>query len=223
MSSKCQLCNEERKKVVVIFDLYGTLVDWRHSISRFIEFYISHEAVEEFFKCDIELVSRRYQPYKQILEECLITTAEKYNVVLSEDLIKSFIITFAKSPPFPDVIYGLRLIRRLSYGTCILSNTDRDLADITLAGIRELFDYVITAEDLKTYKPKLEAFTKAYEVLAINPENVVHVSAYPEYDLIPASKLGAKTVLVDRALGYKWHITVKSLLELPDVLEHLVE
>lgn len=220
--STCQLCSEEKEKEdIVIFDLYGTLVDWRYSISRFIEFYISPKAIEDFFKCDIEQVPREYRPYKRILKECLIDTARKHHIVLSEDLASSFIITFAKSPPYPDVVYGLKLIRNQGYRTCILSNTDRDLVEITLYGIHDLFDHVVTAEDVKAYKPRLEAFTRAYEILGIKPENAIHVSAYPEYDLVPASTLGAKTILVDRGLRYKWHLVAKNLVELLAVIDYL--
>lgn len=218
--SQCSLCvDDEMEREYVIFDLYGTLVDWRYTIARFIEFYIGKHGVEDFFKCDIERVSSGYRPYKDVLKECLNTTATKYSVVLNSDVLDAFVLAFAKSPPYPDVVYGLQLLRRLGYKTCILSNTDRDLVELTLAGFRHFFDYVVTAEDVKAYKPTLEAFTRAYKILSVEPSYVVHVSAYPEYDLIPASRLGARTVLVDRGLGYSWHITVKSLLDLPTILE----
>ncbi|MEM2411938.1 MAG: hypothetical protein QW485_05655, partial [Desulfurococcaceae archaeon] len=77
----------------------------------------------------------------------------------------------------------------------------------------------ITAEDVRAYKPSLEAFLNAYRLLGVSTDRVVHVSAYPQYDLEPANKLGTKTVLVDRGLGYSWPIKVKNLLELPRVLE----
>lgn len=219
--SKCSYCDESREtdEKYVIFDLYGTLVDWRYTITRFIEFYVGKHAVEDFFKCDIERVSKGYVPYKDILKECLSRVAGLYSVVLSDEVLDAFVLAFAKSPPFPDVVYGLLMLKKLGYKVCVLSNTDKDLVEITLAGIRNFFDYVITAGDVRAYKPSVEAFTRAYEILSASPENVVHVSAYPEYDLIPASKLGARTVLIDRGLGYNWYITVKNLLELPMVLE----
>lgn len=219
--SECELCNDKEKseKRYVIFDLYGTLVDWKYTITKFIEFYISKQAVEDFFRCDIERVSRVYTPYKEVLRDCLNSVAIKHSVIPSSDVLDSFVLAFAKSPPYPDVIYGLRLLKRLGYKTCILSNTDRDLIQVTLAGFIDLFDHIITAEDVRAYKPAIESFTRAYEILSTEPYNVVHVSAYPEYDLIPAERLGAQTVLVDRGLGYSWHTIVRSLIELPAVIE----
>jgi 2-haloacid dehalogenase len=223
-AARCAVCEEEPKKsVVVVFDLYGTLVDWKHAISSFLEFYVSGSAVGEFFKCDIEKVKSGYKPYKQVLGECLAEVAAKHNVVVSDELVEAFVLSVAKSPPFPDTIYGLKLLKKAGYKTCILSNTDRDLIDVTLSGVKGLVDYVITAEDVRAYKPNPQAFERAYKILSITPEEAIHVSAYIEYDLLPASRLGAKTVLLDRGLGYDWPIKAKNVVELVNVLEALAE
>jgi 2-haloacid dehalogenase len=207
----------------VIFDLYGTLVDWVSSVSGFIEKFISRSGVEEFFKCDLEVVSSiNYRPYKEILRECLSRIALKHGVVLSSDLIEAFILQFAKSPLYPDVVYGVKQLRNRGFSVGILSNTDKDLLKITLCGVEDIFDFTITAEDVRAYKPRREAFTRAYSILGITPLEVIHASAYPQYDLQPASELGARTVLLDRGYGYKWYVSVSSLIDLVDVLEELV-
>jgi 2-haloacid dehalogenase len=203
---------------VVFFDLYGTLVDWRYAIGSFIAHYAGREFVEDFFECDIREVAE-YRPYSLILEKCLVEVLGKAGVKASRELVESFILTFARSPPFPDTIYGLTLLKRRGLKAAILSNTERRLIDITLYGFKHLLDYVITAEDVKAYKPSLEAFVRAYEAAGVQLERVLHVSAYPQYDLVPASKLGVKTVLVDRGLGYRWEPAVKSLVELVEIID----
>jgi len=208
--------------IYVVFDLYGTLVDWVKSISGFIERFISSNAVEEYFKCDLEVASSgEYKPYKEILKECLSRVAHKYNVLLPSDLKEAFVLHFAKSPLFPDTIYGTNLLRTRGFKTGILSNTDKDLVKITLCGLEENLDFIITAEDVRAYKPRKEAFLRAYDLLGVTPLEVVHVSAYPQYDLEPASELGARTVLLDRGYGYKWNVSVKSLVELVEILEEI--
>jgi 2-haloacid dehalogenase len=208
--------------VYVLFDLYGTLVDWVKNISGFIEKFVSSSAVEDYFKCDIEQVAlAEYKPYKEILRECLSRITLKYNVILSRDLEDAFILHFAKSPPFPDTIYGVKLLKTRGFKIGVLSNTDRDLVKITLCGLEDSFDFIITAEDIRAYKPRKEAFLKAYSLLGVTPLEVVHVSAYPQYDLKPASELGARTILLDRGYGYKWYVSVKSLVELVEILEEI--
>lgn len=216
----CYIDYSGENRRIVVFDLYGTLVDWRYSISSFIDFYVSREVVEEFFDCDMREVVN-YRPYKEILSKCLGEIASRHHVVLDDELVKSFVLNFAKSPPFPDTIYGLLITRNQGFETAILSNTDRDLVEITLSGMMRLLDHVITAEDIKAYKPSLEAFKRTYEILNTSPSRVIHISAYPQYDLEPAMKLGALTILVDRGLNYEWPIKIRSLLELPMVLKTL--
>lgn len=206
----------------VIFDLYGTLVDWIKSISGFIESFISSSAVEEFFKCDLEQTSSGvYKPYREILGDCLSRVALKYGVLVSSDIKDSFITHFAKSPPFPDTIYGIKLLKTRGFKVGVLSNIDKDLVEITLCGVRGMFDFIVTAEDVKAYKPRREAFIRTYKALGVTPLEVVHVSAYPQYDLEPARELGAKTILVNRGYGYKWYVSVNSLVELADILEKI--
>lgn len=205
------------KRGILIFDLYGTLVDWRHNIGLFIEYYSTKEAVEEFFTCDIREI-HNYRPYREILRKCLVDVLLNHGVLVGDELVESFILMFSKSPPFPDTIYGLKMLRKQGFNTAILSNTDKDLVNITLNGFKELFDYVITAEDTKSYKPLLSAFLRAYEIMGIEPAQAIHVSAYPQYDLEPARRLGAFSILVDRGLGYSWPVKIKNLLELPGAL-----
>ncbi|MEM1773202.1 MAG: HAD hydrolase-like protein [Desulfurococcaceae archaeon] len=216
----CKVNTSGDRRNVLVFDLYGTLVDWRHNIASFIEYYATKEAVEEFFACDIKEV-HSYKPYKEVLRKCLADVLIKHGALINDELVESFILMFSKSPPYPDTIYGLKILRKHGCETAILSNTDKDLINITLNGFKELFDYVITAEEVKSYKPLLTAFLKAYEIMGIKPSEAIHISAYPQYDLEPASKLGALTILVDRGLGYSWPMRVKNLLELKNFLFEL--
>ncbi len=204
---------------VITFDVYGTLVDWVYSIKNFLMTYISHDVVDEYFRCDIEEV-KRYRPYKEILRTCLMRVAEKRNISVDDVLIRSFVKHFARSPPFPDTIYGLNLLKREGYKLGVISNTDKDLIEITLYGIKDLFDYIVTAEDTGFYKPDPRAFQRAFQLMNVDPREIVHVSAYPQYDLETAHSLGVKTVHLNR-YGYKWSPEIRILSELPDLLKRL--
>jgi len=207
---------------VLIFDLYGTLVDWRMSIGSFITLYAGREFVDLFFECDIREVAH-YRPYSEVLSTCIREVLRVAGVDASQELVEAFILSFAKSPPFPDTIHGLMVLRKQGFKVAVLSNTERRLIDITLCGFKHLFDNIITAEDVKAYKPSIDAFKQAYRILGVEAGEVVHVSAYPQYDLIPASRLGAGTVLLDRGLGYNWSTRVKSLHELSLILSSSID
>lgn len=95
------------------------------------------------------------------------------------------------------------LLKKRGYTTGIISNTEKKLIRITLSGVEVLFDHVITAEGTGFYKPNKNAFIKAYEIMGVVLKDVVHVSAYPQYDLAPASELSVGTICLDK-YGYSW-------------------
>ncbi len=202
---------------IVTFDVYGTLVDWRYSISSFIERYVSRDAVEEYFECDIREVSS-YRLYKDILKTCLRKIMISRELRYNEDLGDAFVRIFAKSPPFPDTIYGLYLLKKNGFRTGVISNTDRDLIDVTLYGLRDLIDYIVTAQDTGFYKPDPRAFIRALEIMGVDKEKIIHVSAYPQYDLEIAERLGIRNIHLNR-YGYKWSPEIKSLDELINLLK----
>jgi 2-haloacid dehalogenase len=192
--------------MIITFDLYGTLVDWRYTIDSYLNFLNVNP--NDFFQCEFEEI-RNYKPYSKILKDCLRKVlGDKYN----EDFGEGLIYAFAKSPLFPDVVIGLRMLGRIAK-LGIISNTERKLVNITLSGIQEFFDWVITAEDTGYYKPNINAFIKAFEIMRVNPKEVIHVSSYPHYDLETASKIVRSTILLDR-YGYSWSVKVNNLIEL---------
>ena len=203
--------------VWVIFDCYGTLVDWIYSIKSVL-LYLTGDwfSLKRFFDCEKQSLAE-YRPYSSILVDCLKHVLRDYGVEYREEYGESLVSGFAKSPLFPDTIPGLYLLKRRGFKTAILSNTERRLISVTLQGLESYFDEVITAEDIKAYKPSREAFLRAYRVLGVEASEVVHVSAYPFYDLVPASKLGAETILVNR-YGYTWSRTASSLEEVARLL-----
>ncbi len=201
---------------VVSFDCYGTLFDWLYGIRGLLEYLFKRNVLDEFFECERSELSS-FKPYSTILRSCLKRLMEKYGLVYSERYGEALVMGFAKSPPFPDVVPGLKLLKERGYKLAIISNTEHKLINITLTGMRELFNWVITAEDTGYYKPSLKAFTHAYRLMGVSLSEVVHVSAYPYYDLEPARRLGIKTILINR-YGYTWNPSIKSLEEIVDYI-----
>jgi 2-haloacid dehalogenase len=198
----------------VTFDLYGTLVDWEHSISRLLEALGVDR--RDFFARELRAVSSSptFRPYSDVLKNCLREMlGEAYDELKGEALVRAF----AKSPPFPDALLGLPMLKSRGYKLGIISNTERRLVKITLHGLEDLFDWIVTAQDTGYYKPRPEAFVRAFELMGLRSGEVLHASSYPAYDLEPASKLGIRCALVDR-YGYAWKPTVRTVDELIHLL-----
>ncbi len=58
------------------------------------------------------------------------------------------------------------------------------------------FDYVITSEDLESYK--LHNFKSAIDRINIPTENILHIAGSIYHDITPASKLGLATGWMNR-------------------------
>ncbi len=182
----------------------------------------SPELSDEFFRREYENIKniKDFQPYSEIIVSIAKELFIEKNIPYDDEYGKGLVISFSKSLFFPDSIYALLKLKKYGYKTGIISNTERVLIKNTLCGLEDLFDFIVTAEDTKFYKPNEKAFTKAYEIMGVDMKDVVHVSAYPEYDLITANKLGIKTICVDR-YGCSWAEKIKSLVDLPEFVKDI--
>ncbi len=201
---------------IITFDCYGTLVDWVYSIGSYIRRYVSEDAAEEFFLCDFEEV-KTYRPYSEILKTCLKRIMTRRGIEYTDEHGEAFVKAFAKSPPFPDTLYGLIRLKNKGFQIGIISNTERRLIKITLSGLIDLIDYIVTAEDTGFYKPDPRAFEEALKIMGVNKSEIIHVSSYPQYDLIPARNLGIRAIHVKR-YNYSWPEEVTGIDALADYL-----
>jgi len=202
---------------IITFDLYGTLVDWKLSIGSALN-YIKPGLVEDFFNLEYEYIKnlKDFEKYSSILKKTLMNLLNRHKIEYDDDLGNFLVRMFSKSPFFPDAVFGLIKIKK-KYKVGIISNTERDLIKITLSGMEDLFDYIITAEETKFYKPNENAFIRAIELMKIKKDEILHVSAYPQYDLETAEKLKIKNVLLNR-YGFSWPLVIKRLDEILNIL-----
>lgn len=85
------------------------------------------------------------------------------------------------------------------YKHIIVTNGTRSSINGTLMALgleKNLFEAVVTKEDVLAYKPGPEPFLKALSVLGAKPEECVSIGDVDNSDIIPAKKLGMKTVFV---------------------------
>jgi 2-haloacid dehalogenase len=101
----------------------------------------------------------------------------------------------------------------------IVTNSDTAHAARLAENLHAPFDLVISAEQMGIYKPRLRAFEYMFDKLGAAPDEIVHVSASPMYDLRPAAAMGIEhKVYVDRGfehdeswLGYERIIDIADL------------
>jgi 2-haloacid dehalogenase len=61
-----------------------------------------------------------------------------------------------------------------------------------------LFDWIITAQQAKSYKPSLNNFHLAFERIGAPRNKILHVAQSLFHDIVPAKALGLSTVWINR-------------------------
>ena len=106
--------------------------------------------------------------------------------------------TLPKWPVFPEVVEALQTLKG-RYRLAVISNVDDDLFAGTAKTLGVDFDAVITAEQVKSYKPDLRNFDAASARMGVDRRQWLHVAESLYHDIAPANRLGIKSVWVNRA------------------------
>jgi len=188
----------------VTFDCFGTLVDWKEGFARVVrrlglartpdeevglfERYLAAEKVEE---------AGPYRPYRDVLVRALRTAAVAVRE-LSEREAGELPESVPDWPAFADVPESLGALRAGGSRVALLSNIDRDLLERTVSNQRIPVDLLVTAEEVRSYKPAPPHWARFLKKTGAAIETVVHVSASVEYDLRTAAAMGFPTLYVAR-------------------------
>ena len=101
-------------------------------------------------------------------------------------------------PVFEDAGPALTALREQGWRLAILTNCDDDLFATTRPRLPVPFDVVVTAEEVGSYKPDLAHFRRFAERTGASSANWIHVANSWVHDVLPAARLGLRSVWVDR-------------------------
>ena len=198
----------------LLFDVFGTVVDWRGSIAREARRMGRAKGVRTDWSAFADAWRAGYRPamdcvrrgelpwlsidalHRMILDELL----RRFELPLTEREKGDLNAAWHRLAAWPDTVTGLkRLKRRYVIGT--LSNGNVALL-LDLARRRGLpWDCILSAELFHRYKPDPEVYLGAVELLGLGPREVMLVAAHKD-DLAAARRCGLKTAFVRRPLEY---------------------
>ncbi|HEX9759255.1 MAG TPA: haloacid dehalogenase type II [Nitrospiria bacterium] len=190
---------------VISFGCYGTLIDWESGILEAFEPFFSRQnipieegSILEFFsKAEAQSESGPYNEYKDVLRGVVRKTAEVFHLNLSTSEDHFLVESLKNWKPFSDTVEALRTLKK-RFRLAILSNTDDALFSITAEHLHIKFDWVITAQQVRSYKPSLNFFRFAIQKIGVPSDKILHVGQSMFHDIVPAKNIGLKTVWVDR-------------------------
>jgi 2-haloacid dehalogenase len=190
------------------FDCYGTLIDWEAGILAALRPVLdAHGAagdgealLERFGHHEAALEAGPYLRYSDVLAGCLREIAGDLGFVPTDAEGAAFSRSVGDWPAFPDSPDALaRLQERFRQG--VITNCDDDLFAASNRRLGVVFDWVVTAEQARGYKPRTENFEFAFARIDVPRERILHVAQSLFHDHVPAKELGMTTVWIDRRQG----------------------
>ncbi|HEX5219808.1 MAG TPA: HAD-IA family hydrolase [Verrucomicrobiae bacterium] len=136
-------------------------------------------------------------PYRDLLRGVLLGIAKDLGIRLEAGEADTLANSLPSWPPFPDTVAALQ---RLStrFQLVILSNTDDSLFRQTQKHLQVPFTEIITAEQVRSYKPGHAHFTEALRRLNVPAKRILHVAQSLYHDHVPARQLGFYTAWINR-------------------------
>lgn len=201
----------------LVFDTFGTVVDWRASVTRMGERLAVKKGIEGV---DWDAFARAwragYRPgmapvitgkrpwtpidviHREILEEILVTFSirEHFNNNEKSDLN----LIWHRLDPWPDSVPGLLRLRR-AYTIAPLSNGATQLLVHMAKRAGIPWDLILSSDVTRAYKRDPRAYQGAIAALAMHPGEVMMCAAHND-DLEAAREQGMRTAYINRPTEY---------------------
>lgn len=197
----------------LVFDVFGTVVDWRGSVIREGQLLGERKGYDIDWAVFADRWRAGYGPsmnrvrsgelpwtklddlHRMVLNELV----EEFNLTgMTEEELQHFNYAWHRLSPWPDAIAGLSRLRN-EYVIAPLSNGNVSLLLNMAKNAGLPWDTILSAELSRHYKPDPEAYLKAAELFSLEPGQVMLVATHPS-DLRSAAEAGLRTGYVHRAL-----------------------
>jgi 2-haloacid dehalogenase len=184
------------------FDCYGTIADWNSCMLSALEPVAGPRAealLAAYHQAESILeAGPRWRPYREILAEGLALAADRAGVPLAPGAEGALATAWPGMPIFPDVAEALADLVRSGWRLGVLTNCDDDLFATTAEKLPSPAEVVVTAEQVRSYKPDLAHFRRFAELTGATPANWIHVANSWVHDIAPAARMGLRSVWLDR-------------------------
>jgi len=200
-----------RSVKVVVFDLYGTIVDMQAGLTEAVTPYLEekgwdgapHRFVTWWRRTHFEnsmidsLCERGHTPYREIGHRALAYVMERCGFAYTQADVVRLVSEIERLRPFPEVPAALERLRGAGYALAILSNGDRDMLEAAMPHVGVPFDHVISVQEAQAFKPHWRTYARACEI-AGRERSACLLVANHAFDCIGAKAYGMRSAFVDR-------------------------
>jgi len=188
----------------VTTDCYGTLIDWDKGISEAFE----REAKEDgltidmktllprFYELKYEVMAGSYELYAEVLRRAAVKAAGEIGWELEPSRAQFLPDSIPSWLPFREANAAMDRLRE-KYSVGIVSNIDDKLLGVSRRHLRTELDLVVTAQQVRSYKPEPAHFKECARRIG-KKKGWVHITSGHYTDVEPLVKMRVPVIWVNR-------------------------
>lgn len=219
---------------VLTFDCYGTLIDWESGILAAVRPVLARYGIEAtdreilgtYARLEAKHEQGEFLNYRLVLRLVMTEMSLRFSFDASPRELDCLSDSIGEWKPFPDTVGSLEKLKT-RYKLAIISNVDDKLFSATARRLVVPFDWVVTAQQAKAYKPSFKTFEFALGRIGLPREQILHIAQSVYHDIVPAKAVGLATVWVNRRAGKEGSGATVAASAVPDMevpdLESLVD
>ncbi len=204
---------------VIVFDVNETLLDLRALDPSFERAFGDASVRTQWFQqmllsAFVATITDRYRDFGTLGRGALRMIAEKRGKGLGEEELTSMLRGMRQLPAYPEVAASIGRLRDAGMRIAALTNSTLEVAEaqLTHAGIRDLFERVCSADTVRRLKPAAEPYRAAAQQLGVDTSGMRLVAAHA-WDIAGALGAGCAAAFVARP-GQ----VLDPLVERPDIV-----
>jgi 2-haloacid dehalogenase len=136
----------------------------------------------------------KYQDFLALTDAALVTTAADLKLELSPEQRRRLTEAYLSLKPWPDAPPVLARLKSAGLKVALLSNLTAAMLEGSVAssGLEGVFDYVISTDAVKSYKPDPRAYQRGIDALTL-PKSAIAFVAFAGWDAFGAKSFGYPT------------------------------
>jgi len=164
----------------------------------------------------LRTMAHRYEDFWKVTEDALVFAARLLKLDLSREKREHLMQAYLELKAYPDVLPALRSLKDAGIRLAFLSNATPKMLDAAIqnSGLEGLFEHVLSADRVQTYKPAPRAYQMGLDALRLKREEIGFV-AFAGWDVAGAKWFGYPTFWANRM-----NQPVEELDAAPDAIGH---
>src|ERR671918_1037600 len=188
----------------VTTDCYGTLIDWEKGILETCQREAEKDGfsfeerpfIDRFMEVQAEIMSGSYELYAEVLRRTIVKVAGELGWEIEPSRAQFLPNSVAYWLPFREANAAMdRLGKKYDIG--IISNIDDKLLGVSRRHLRTELDLVVTAQQVRSYKPDETHFRETARRIG-GKKGWVHVGAGYDTDVAPCLRRNVPVIWVNR-------------------------